>query len=180
MPLHICVFFLIRLVLYLTRCLSSVSFFFCLTCSLCCSLLFIFIIFVFFFFFFLMIRRPPRSTRTDTLFPYTTLFRSLAWWGHAGSSLALGEVDHELCQRFDAGLGYCVVQRGANTADHAMPLQADQSIGSRPLEKVGFQHIVGKERSEEHTSELQSLMRISYAVFCLKKKKTENKQTKIN
>src|SRR3546814_19532755 len=74
----------------------------------------------------------------------------LAWWGHAGSSLALGEVDHELCQRFDAGLGYCVVQRGANTADHAMPLQADQSIGSRLLEKVGFQHIVGKEERNVH------------------------------
>src|SRR3546814_3107025 len=68
-----------------------------------------------------MIRRPPRSTRTDTLFPYTTLFRS--------------------CCRFRPARGWC-----------------------------GQAH---EGRSEEHTSELQSLMRISYAVFCLKKKKTE-------
>src|SRR3546814_2659255 len=75
--------------------------------------------------FFLMIRRPPRSTRTDTLFPYTTLFRS----GGGGGS--------------DYSYGY----------------QAPQA----PREKE-------QDRSEEHTSELQSLMRISYAVFCLKKK----------
>src|SRR6056297_3714157 len=74
------------------------------------------------FFFFLMIRRPPRSTRTDTLFPYTTLFRS----------------------RPDEDLGH-----GRAAPRHPR----------RP-------------RSEEHTSELQSLRRISYAVFCLKKKKT--------
>src|SRR3546814_6385544 len=83
-------------------------------------------------FFFLMIRRPPRSTRTDTLFPYTTLFRS----GNVGG---LGSDDDHLCLI----IGRCRV-RGHR---------------DRPL------------RSEEHTSELQSLMRISYAVFCLKKKK---------
>src|SRR3546814_18293582 len=79
--------------------------------------------------FFLMIRRPPRSTRTDTLFPYTTLFRSCE---------AIGDQTHEPDQR---------------------------SFGSQNKE----------ERSEEHTSELQSLMRISYAVFCLKKKKHQSK-----
>src|SRR3546814_9623714 len=85
-------------------------------------------------FFFLMIRRPPRSTRTDTLFPYTTLFRSPA------------------ARRGDADR-----LRGAYRGAAARYRPRD----GRP---VG--------RSEEHTSELQSLMRISYAVFCLKKKKT--------
>src|SRR3546814_11181976 len=90
---------------------------------LCCS-----------FLFFLMIRRPPRSTRTDTLFPYTTLFRSL--------QRAL------LRPRGDGrAVGYAHRNRRSLAAGH------------------------GKLRSEEHTSELQSLMRISYAVFCLKKKK---------
>src|SRR3546814_12499604 len=84
------------------------------------------------FFFFLMIRRPPRSTRTDTLFPYTTLFRS----ADRGNAVELAPVD----------IGGALYQQGAGAAGAAG-------------------------RSEEHTSELQSLMRISYAVFCLKKKK---------
>src|SRR3546814_14235344 len=83
------------------------------------------------FFFFLMIRRPPRSTRTDTLFPYTTLFRSCR-----------GAVCDSYLER---------------------PLLGNRS--SLPARKP---------RSEEHTSELQSLMRISYAVFCLKKKKRKS------
>src|SRR3546814_10121184 len=86
-----------------------------------------------------MIRRPPRSTRTDTLFPYTTLFRSperFALRDHGGP------------------------RRNHERAD-------DRTTGDgRPLDR--FQS--GRPRSEEHTSELQSLMRISYAVFCLKKK----------
>src|SRR3546814_6400342 len=102
-----------------------------------------------------MIRRPPRSTRTDTLFPYTTLFRS----PYQGCALPLsyGGADR-------AG-GQChSVRRGAS---RACRLDAGQMVGApRPCKT--------KERSEEHTSELQSLMRISYAVFCLKKK------TKIN
>src|SRR3546814_8128024 len=80
-------------------------------------------------FFFLMIRRPPRSTRTDTLFPYTTLFRSHRL------DLVVGDVDHG---------------------------RAELAMQARDLHP---------HRSEEHTSELQSLMRTSYAVFCLKKKK---------
>src|SRR3546814_3038320 len=89
---------------------------------------------MFYLFFFLMIRRPPRSTRTDTLFPYTTLFRSRHFDGKiyalkARPALRLGE------KRVDVEIAFGIVRR-----------------------------------SEEHTSELQSLMRISYAVFCLKKK----------
>src|SRR3546814_6944785 len=97
-------------------------------------------------FFCFMIRRPPRSTRTDTLFPYATLFRSLRGFGnlllvrHAGGWItAYAHLDRMLVKKGQQ------VSRG-------------QAIGT-----VG--------RSEEHTSELQSLMRISYAVFCLKKKK---------
>src|SRR3546814_6550878 len=94
-----------------------------------------------------MIRRPPRSTRTDTLFPYTTLFRSV----RRGQRL-----DVERVRRLR------VLGAGAG------PEQALRPRGGG-----------GKLRSEEHTSELQSLMRISYAVFCLKKKKNKEhtKQT---
>src|SRR3546814_4552391 len=90
-----------------------------------------------------MIRRPPRSTRTDTLFPYTTLFRSV------GSFITDS-------RSWRWGLGFA-----------GGPL-----FGGLPLRQYAA-------RSEEHTSELQSLMRISYAVFCLKKKKT-NHNTTIN
>src|SRR3546814_3811354 len=89
-----------------------------------------------YFLFFLMIRRPPRSTRTDTLFPYTTLFRS---------------EDHE-------GGGRPRIRQAPGHRGRADP-------DGRPRADPG------QDRSEEHTSELQSLMRISYAVFCLKKKK---------
>src|SRR3546814_3653321 len=103
-----------------------------------------------------MIRRPPRSTRTDTLFPYTTLFRSRrpapsapgAHRGHAG----LPDEDPLAAQVMPQ-----VPQVGATS-----PTALDPCLESPPLEST---------RSEEHTSELQSLMRISYAVFCLKKKK---------
>src|SRR3546814_5355557 len=89
--------------------------------------------------FFLMIRRPPRSTRTDTLFPYTTLFRSPSF------------------QDTETEPGY-IAQSPA----------IDLSYDLSGVE-VSWRDAAG--RSEEHTSELQSLMRISYAVFCLKKKK---------
>src|SRR3546814_1923136 len=90
-----------------------------------------------------MIRRPPRSTRTDTLFPYTTLFRSV---------LAVRGVDGDL----DPLHRHRLLHRHRRSPRRAPPA----SRFSRP-------------RSEEHTSELQSLMRISYAVFCLKKKKQQ-------
>src|SRR3546814_10098096 len=100
-----------------------------------------------------MIRRPPRSTRTDTLFPYTTLFRSL------------------VLQRAPQPLDKDVVEKAA------APIHRDAHAGLlqalRPGPGGELAALVGVEdfRSEEHTSELQSLMRISYAVFCLKKKK---------
>src|SRR3546814_1353791 len=89
-----------------------------------------------------MIRRPPRSTRTDTLFPYTTLFRSRLFRHPLSGSL-----------------------RRQRTGPDRL---RDPCRGMRPV------------RSEEHTSELQSLMRISYAVFCLKKKKTRKSKKKVN
>src|SRR3546814_6238621 len=91
-----------------------------------------------------MIRRPPRSTRTDTLFPYTTLFRSLIIFSRL------------TCSRLE--------------------------IDTTPKASSGYLLILKftASRSEEHTSELQSLMRISYAVFCLKKKKTQKHQNKID
>src|SRR3546814_8104424 len=92
----------------------------------------------FYYFFFLMIRRPPRSTRTDTLFPYTTLFRSRRICPAASASMRTG--------------------------------------WSEPAMAGGSHAVVSCRRSEEHTSELQSLMRISYAVFCLKKKKITRQQ----
>src|SRR3546814_2008769 len=114
-----------------------------------------------------MIRRPPRSTRTDTLFPYTTLFRSLhnanvvreltalgTWFGEAKSftlDFAKAKAD---------GRGGCavIVQQG----------RGGPILGAAMYDL---------DRSEEHTSERQSLMRISYAVFCLKKKKLTTQQT---
>src|SRR3546814_7579183 len=92
--------------------------------------------------FFLMIRRPPRSTRTDTLFPYTTLFRS-----------------------------------GAGDCAHALRWQREPATAGQPQAPPPPLRQV---RSEEHTSELQSLMRISYAVFCLKKKLTPQMQSTTN
>src|SRR3546814_8651027 len=104
--------------------------------------------------------RPPRSTRTDTLFPYTTLFRSpvddAVEPGHVGDRRA-GAVVLVLPVRGDALLGARVHLVGADLHLHRLALRTDH-----------------RRRSEEHTSELQSLMRISYAVFCLKKKKPPN------
>src|SRR3546814_3996493 len=100
-----------------------------------------------------MIRRPPRSTRTDTLFPYTTLFRS----NFSGIEL-------------DAQQGITDEGDGAN-------FNISATVGTNFADGRG--NIVLSARSEEHTSELQSLMRISYAVFCLKKKNIKKKATKI-
>src|SRR3546814_3926529 len=105
-----------------------------------------------------MIRRPPRSTRTDTLFPYTTLFRSGGWPRSSG-----------LCRQEQAaqtqGCGEDLLP-----TDGAQYMGTAQAGGRFTVSDRGTDGAVERERSEEHTSELQSLMRISYAVFCLKKK----------
>src|SRR3546814_5585232 len=114
-----------------------------------------------------MIRRPPRSTRTDTLFPYTTLFRSVDdahRRGDAEVELAEGrlhEVDREQGGRI---AGAAAGQHEGLGIDHEAVHEAQQDGDGQHVLHLG-------QRSEEHTSELQSLMRISYAVFCLKKKK---------
>src|SRR3546814_9958590 len=103
-----------------------------------------------------MIRRPPRSTRTDTLFPYTTLFRSVVAFElrRAKSPVPAGEGRER--HHFPFGIAHVplveVFRRDAG------------------IDRALYEHL----RSEEHTSELQSLMRTSYAVFCLKKKKPHN------
>src|SRR3546814_1029434 len=108
-----------------------------------------------------MIRRPPRSTRTDTLFPYTTLFRS----------------QYTRCQQERTGrprrarpasCRFGVVKAASRA------LKGTSNVAAERSPRVAKSHL----RSEEHTSELQSLMRISYAVFCLKKKK-QNQTTPI-
>src|SRR3546814_3810142 len=117
------------------------------------------------FFFFLMIRRPPRSTRTDTLFPYTTLFRSDA-------------VDIRLRAEVVAQVGRRVTEQVAHHVLRARSLdlhRRDVGLEDRDVHPPSAGD--ARERSEEHTSELQSLMRISYAVFCLKKKRTHHRQT---
>src|SRR3546814_6762020 len=120
--------------------------------------------------FFLMIRRPPRSTRTDTLFPYTTLFRSLAasvLIGVALSAQVMRDAQHDLVTAIGE-------QRSATLADGStVILSSGTALDVRFANGVRRATLARGEafRSEEHTSELQSLMRISYAVFCLKKKK---------
>src|SRR3546814_19684317 len=107
----------------------------------------LFFVFFYLVFFFLMLRGPPRSTRTDTLFPYTTLFRS---GGRKGGAENRGEVGGRI--RLDR-------RAGRAGRRHQGRGRQQPARSRRPVP-----------RSEEHTSELQSLMRISYAVFCLKKK----------
>src|SRR3546814_2567434 len=111
---------------------------------------------LFILFFFLMIRRPPRSTRTDTLFPYTTLFRSI------DAMIPIGRGQREL------------IIGDRKTGKTAVALDAIISQKQTHQTDAPVYCIYVAVRSEEHTSELQSLMRISYAVFCLKNKKTKS------
>src|SRR3546814_5977559 len=115
---------------------------------------------------FLFVRRPPRHTRTDTLFPYTTLFRSRCGTTISMNILGIGGILHDaaaavLC---DGSLVAAIEQRKLTHTEHT---------GELPV--VAWSEclrIAGLSRSEEQTSELQSLMRISYAVSCLKQKTT--------
>src|SRR3546814_2824087 len=110
-----------------------------------------------------MIRRPPRSTRNDTLCPYTTLFRSGVESRHAGSSpLMQGRGSKQQVERPQQRL--CRGRPSCRGVD-------------RNMDGDYYDVETGRPRSEEHTSELQSLMRISYAVFCLKKKKKRHEST---
>src|SRR3546814_19900298 len=138
---------------------------------------------------FLIIRRPPRSTRTDTLFPYTTLFRSIEI-GPSGDgepvfrSAEIGRIRRDACAEHikrrlmiacARALYQCVIVRhiprschgghGGRNAEH-------QHSNHRTPDACSAEPAPNSDRSEEHTSELQSLMRNSYAVFCLKQKKT--------
>src|SRR3546814_3143188 len=109
-----------------------------------------------------MIRRPPRSTRTDTLFPYTTLFRS-------HSLTAVGRQKDDACG-FECP-AHLVTRRFVHL-ERVSGLKALER-GKRYQGLFSERLLIPTQRSEEHTSELQSLMRISYAVFCLKKKKNK-------
>src|SRR3546814_8466818 len=104
-----------------------------------------------------MIRRPPRSTRTDTLFPYTTLFRS-----------------HDHGERPIIGAAFGMPARDPQQFPEAVRVGRRRHLAQTEIDAFRQQHV--HQRSEEHTSELQSLMRISYAVFCLKKQNTHIKQ----
>src|SRR3546814_6771261 len=114
-----------------------------------------------------MIRTPPRSTRTDTLFPYTTLFRS---------------IDADMLSdmlKFVEGATKMELDSGYQLGDSS----GWQSLWETSLAAMEHRReplAVVEERSEEHTSELQSLMRISYAVFCLKKKSKKHKIYKLH
>src|SRR3546814_4921450 len=112
-----------------------------------------------------MIRRPPRSTRTDTLFPYTTPFRSSSHDDAAGAAAALramqGRVD---------GLLLMSPHADADFLRQNLPQDLPTVLMNTRLAGNDY-CALSVDKSEEHTSELQSLMRISYAVFCLKKKK---------
>src|SRR3546814_2249029 len=137
-----------------------------------CFFKILFTLLLVFLFFFLMIRRPPRSTRTDTLFPYTTLFRS-------PDELAAA------CQAVKDALAaeQKQLEKARNPIFAAPTWKAATAVGkalaalNANTDAKKIEALAALSRSEEHTSELQSLMRISYAVFCLKKKKQKNIST---
>src|SRR3546814_1833282 len=134
-----------------------------------------------------MIRRPPRSTRTDTLFPYTTLFRSPAAAGARDRKIVRSGDETRRARLFavqgDSGpppragqLLRAPLQRRTRSRERG---RGDDGVEGGAREPRHRDHRAGRRRagrSEEHTSELQSLMRISYAVFCLKKKNNKHSQ----
>src|SRR3546814_9449069 len=124
-----------------------------------------------------MCRRPPRSTRSYTLFPYTTLFRSEILHDRADLGHPRHAADeHDLVDRIglEAGILERLLARIERALDEILDQLLEIGAGDRLHQMLRPVLIGGDEgRSDEHTSELQSLMRISYAVFCLKKKKTD-------
>src|SRR3546814_7152444 len=132
------------------------------------------------FFFFLLIPRPPRSTRTDTLLPYTTLFRSLrAVEGACATVVSMQTFDRSAAsitaavRKLQASSSYdalLIADSGRVAMQVAPIVRKNGGATARLLGTELWNTDRGLARSEEHTSELQSLMRISYAVFCLKKK----------
>src|SRR3546814_8424789 len=122
-----------------------------------------------------MIRRPPRSKRTDTLFPYTTLFRSQEGAREAGSENGTRESGVATANGLLQDAGGSDVMTSTSVSGSRTTTTATIIVTGKSLSVIP-----GWQRSEEHTSELQSLMRISYAVFCLKKKKTNKLNTRNN
>src|SRR3546814_8029772 len=132
-----------------------------------------------------MIRLPPRSTRTDTLFPYTTLFRSPTLGVRSAKRPGTGRSREETCRTFHEHLwaGEATMRRTSKSDPHRRLLRALLEMAGPETEPIGSSSrswasvtFTGA-RSEEHTSELQSLMRISYAVFCLQKKQRTQAST---
>src|SRR3546814_2836548 len=129
-----------------------------------------------------MIRLPPRSTRTYTLFPYTTLFRSA---GSQGNVTSRHPSEKPVLECFSRGLGPILILFSGTKVKMDSGFRRNDDCGDSGFRwvdgRLGFRvRVIQRFRSEEHTSELQSLMRISYAVFCLKKKKysyTRKQQT---
>src|SRR3546814_1813635 len=118
--------------------------------------------------FVLSIRRPPRSTRTDTLFPYTTLIRSLP-----ALSFGASNMKKLFLLLFPLSLAACGAGVALDEMAKETPRSACEEFTRSLLDSPSTYRLVEvSQRSEEHTSELQSLMRISYAVFCLKKHKS--------
>src|SRR3546814_6569758 len=119
-----------------------------------------------------MIRRPPRSTRTDPLFPYTTLFRSRV----AAIEMRVRLDSHRLIEEFMIAANVAAAKELERLRQpcmyrvHDKPDPVRLAALAEVLRGLGLRFNASQVRSEEHTSELQSLMRISYAVFCLKKK----------
>src|SRR3546814_1463973 len=129
-----------------------------------------------------MIRRPPRSTRTDTLFPYPTLVRSIL-------RVEMREIGNQIRdhihrgQRGDADLTLQILDRGgAGEAVRAVDVHRARSANALAARAAESERriLIGLDRSEEHTSALQALMRVSYAVFCLTNKNTDIHTTQHN
>src|SRR3546814_7531288 len=128
-----------------------------------------------FFFFFLMIRRPPRSTRTDTLFPYTTLFRSLLQPRIGGLLQQAGQMGRVRCEHggrladLVGRFGQVLESRRVHGPSHPIAGPACRACLFLRVPEGQTKEMLVR-RTEEHNSELQSLMSTSYAVFCLQKK----------